>query len=221
MPKYYVKDIAQNVYIPFESAIDLARWWLKINGDNYDNLNMNNNDTYVIRMVNYVDCCITIKRYLRRYMVIEAKTNRIIDIRDWHIENMPLPKYTYKRWYHSGAKCHSHRKGSAPMFRKTIRNEHLIDDVDDAEYGNIIKTLKSKPSHFAKTDAWDYCELAHHRDWASSKCWKDQCKAPKQYWKHKKDFGKYPHIKEETTEDMIQRLSKEIVSSCGYNTDVA
>ena len=220
MYQYYVKDFAKNKVIPFETKEDLSLWWIRNNssrnGVHYDNLNMNGNDTYVVRWFNWNYETCRIERHLRRYMIIETATNRIIDIRNWNIEKMELPKPQHHWWGQSGAKNHSHRKGSAPMLHSTIRNELTILDFDDDEYGNIIKQLKAKPSHFAKTNAWDYAELAHCHDWTSSKCWKDQCKSPKQYWKHKKGFGKLPK-----SEDDVEDIYDDFDSSFEGNNDVA
>ena len=208
MLKYYIKDLIKNILIPFESELELAYWWRRINGINYDDLNMNGHDTRIVKTVIYDPTVVwswisRTETMLRRYMVIEVTTNRVIDIRDWHIERFPTPKYSYGHYYGSGRKNHSHRKGCASMMRRTLKEEHKLNDIDllDIDEVNLIKQIQSKPSHFAKTNAWDYAEKAHWTDWSSSKCWKDQCKAPKQYWRHKKGFGPQPKIEDEYEED--------------------
>lgn len=220
MPKYYVKDLIKNILIPFDSETDLARWWRRINGLKYDNLNMNGKDTHTVRTIQYYPTLsVRTETLLRPYMIIEAHTNRIIDIRNWHIETFPEPKYSYHHYYGSGRKNHYHRKGAAPLMMNTLRNEDKIKDFDPDDYeGNIIKQLRSKPSHFNKTCAYDYAETAHHHDWSSSKCWKDQCKAPKQYWRHKKGFGPMPKPEDGSDEfDIMDTFDPSFES----NTDVA
>ena len=204
MVKYYIHDLKNHKYIPFESKAELADWWIRRFGrTNFDELNVTGNDTFAVRLYNcdytYFERLVS----LRRYMILDAETGRSIDIRNWHIERFERIHRQYNWPIYNGSKNHLHRKGTAPMVRRTVRaeecvnDEYCTEDLCAIDFGNVLKRLQAKPSHFAGFDPWYFCDKAHANDYSSSKCWKDQSKSPKQYWKHKKGFGKMQREEQE------------------------
>ena len=194
---YFVKNLLNGAVIPFQNQIEVLKWWQKnVKYDDY--LNITGKD-YIVR-VDFEHDCKKI-RYLRPYMVLDAN-GRTVDIRLWNQTIPADPPYEYSLCW-SGHKRHGHRKNGPSMYHHDIAVNAGMTETS-AHYRDRTKHI----------DTWDYIEDAHATNYTSSKCWKDQCRHPKQYMRHKKHIG--PKLVKKTTEDglaLAARLNRELTAN--------
>lgn len=197
---YYIYNIISGELVSTAiGRMSLLRAWAKyvlkatcwnchgsLNNINYafDELSMTDYDTRVIRLPLFGTEFYREIKTLRTDRVYDSD-DRIIDIRLWDECNEVLfPKRSRVYYCHNfGSKRHHHRVSGPSFLHRDLRNR-------GKEEG-----LSYKPSKVSAADAWDICERRYFAVYSSSKSWKDQTKAKKQWCKHKSKY-EYESIKE-------------------------
>lgn len=224
---YYITDLYSGETYPCETEKALAIAWRRRDPSlSFDQLNITGKDTYMmlVRTGNYYTVPATddrpayllperkFQRFLKQYLITDEH-GRHVDIRTWpkHILNAEPSPVHY--WFgRSGAKRHFHRLSGPSGFRRNFRlldDNSLRDELEDIK--PVLDKTRVRPSAVhGDVITYDWYELKANAKWQSSKAWKDQCKARRQYQRHGAEYTHNRRLPGESGEDLAARLSKEL-----------
>lgn len=175
--------------------------------------------TWVKRDGEYVRDYITkYERCIRRFQVLD-EDGRSIDIRNWSYAIWHPVKKKSTHWHFpcNGFRSHWHRVKAPSGYRRLLAARSMVLDEDDlslltpAQVNAILPQSKSELERYVTSYDWYDERVAS--SWKSSKCWKDQCKAPRQYARHKARENPVRKYVPEDGWDLAARLSEELCPS--------
>lgn len=196
MPLYFLHDLYAPVTktllpdwtastMAFDDQDSLLLFYFRKCGNPGRTLNITGNDTYAYTLPDWRKLpdgsMIAVPRTelaTRRFLVTDGD-GRHIDIREW---GDPKPaKHMPRRYARPGKKQHRHR-ACGPSFRHrtvqgSVRELHKLDDGTFMQVPAVRNKTVIDPG-----DVWDAYERRYFR--RPGRCWKDQCKATKQYARH-------------------------------------
>ena len=210
---YYLCDLYKGTSIAFQTQESLLYYWReRLGHDSWyrnwltriiDELNVTGKD--VITWPEFYRTSSGFQtvwhRAIRRYQVLDDY-DRSIDIRQWKaaIANVDSGHYhlfrkkrrvTYS--FRSGPvpyirKRHGHRIGCESFYRSSLRA--LVDDpLEDLDVRPVIDhTSVRKSRRKLKFSGWDNAEAMAAGKY-NRRCWKNSCKVPHQWAKHKKGYS--------------------------------
>lgn len=243
---YFIIDLWHRTRTAHETKQDLAAAWLRLTGPSYkslnakprfDSLNVTGVDTYGVTEHTGKYCEVTCdnetwlqpiyvrKHYTRQYLITD-EFGRHIDIRLWDAsiwaQTAKPVRHSYYLGY-SGSKQHHHRARGAHGYHRIAQAMCDIPDEDIIEIltGAQLETIKIRNKSLCPgMKDYDFYERRGNNKYSSSKCWKDQTKAVRQFAKQKPGKGivfnkiqRMPGEQIEPGEDLVRRLSQEIVKS--------
>lgn len=225
MPLYLI-DLHQDTTVPFPGQDELAAWWIHQYGLDFSQLNVTGNDIVTVpartvavwtkRDGEYVRDYITkYEQYTRRFQVLDGD-GRSIDIRNWSYATWHPVRKKPGRWYfpYNGSRPHWHRVKAPSGYRRLLEARSMTLDEDDlsrltaAQAHAVLPHSKSDLERYVSSYDWYDDRVA--RSWKSSKCWKDQCRAARQYAKHKSRGKPVREYAPEDGWDLAARLSGEL-----------
>lgn len=209
---YYLCDLYKGSSIAFQTQESLLYYWSERIGHDgwyrrnrliFDQLNVTGKDEMVWSKFYSAGSWFYTEwhRDIRRYQVFD-EDGRSIDIRQWKealaaVESgryQPIRKNRRIEFsFRDGPvpyirKLHEHRIGAEAFYRSSLRA--LVDDpLEDLDVCPVINHTGVRKRHRKlKYSSWDNAEAKAAGKW-NRRCWKNSCKAPHQWAKHKKGFS--------------------------------
>lgn len=217
---YTVVDIINQTHLSFAAKEDLLLWWKKTLGtQNYEELNVTGHDTRWVtetcRTPGTTDIaafmCPIAERALRlrRYQVLDEK-GKSVDIRRWPDSAWSVEMTSQESDYSgTGGKRLVRMVNGPSLFRRTVgsQDQHIdLEELMDAGLPLPNGMAPNIRNSFRGFDPDSHVEGWHAKKYHASKAWKDQCKAPRQWARHKTWGRKALATAEESADALLLRL---------------
>lgn len=224
---FHIYDHSEKTYKDFKAEVDVACWWnTHFRGMRFDELNVSGRDINMVTVqagTHMASICGELREFptyktipvLRRYQVFDAAM-RSIDIRLWSDsiwEHVPQVSPMCSRWQ-SGSKPHYHRTAGPALWRRTLRMRADTVSSDELQEDGLPVPMYDRTAYrhgynFRTADIWDFYEEKADAKLCSSKSWKDQTRARKQWAKHKSGPCRTYRKESEYDDGLFCRLSDE------------